>query len=219
MPREILYSKLIESSTFAESEFIKSTIEDLAFGIAPKSTYITKNYLVCNVKDKEFTYKIDETKDAHQIYTELYALLKTRLQLRSSSELQQFKDVMNNQQNTPALLSQWSTIKRKFIREHLVSNFVTRMTLQYELPRPIANKLRGFLNAGIILKFINSNHIAFHDNEIVAIEGLTFEPGNVIFPRQQDDGGSNNIEYISNQISLIDLWKKYLASVEKEVFH
>ena len=73
--KEIVYPIFLECLTFAEDNIWKNIFEDLAYGIAPYGTYISKNFLCCGYKDKEFSYKIDSSMNAQVLYTDIYNLI------------------------------------------------------------------------------------------------------------------------------------------------
>ena len=68
----------------------KYIFEDLAYGRTPYGTYITKDFLCCNYKGKEFSYKIDTTKTGEQLYNELYNILFNKFGLLSIEDKQIF---------------------------------------------------------------------------------------------------------------------------------
>ena len=60
---ELIYPIFLEVCKYADEDiFWKYVFEDLAYGRSPYGTYITKNFMCCNYKGKEFSYKIEVTK-------------------------------------------------------------------------------------------------------------------------------------------------------------
>ena len=57
--------------------FWENIFENLIYGKVPYGSYISKNYICCNYKRKEFSYKIDETKDSKILYDEIYNLFSS----------------------------------------------------------------------------------------------------------------------------------------------
>ena len=83
--REIIYPIFLECCQFADDIFWETIFEDLAYGRAPSGTYISKDFLNCSYKNKEFSYKI-ERKDPENIYNDIYKLLTEKLGILSQKE-------------------------------------------------------------------------------------------------------------------------------------
>ena len=58
--KELLYPIFLECSQHADDTFWENIFEDLAYGKAPYGTYISKDFLCCGYKKKEFSYKIEK---------------------------------------------------------------------------------------------------------------------------------------------------------------
>ena len=74
MKKEILYPVFLECLQFTNDFFWENIFEDLAYGKTPYGTYINKDFLCCNYKDKEFSYKI-EKKEPELLYNDILFLL------------------------------------------------------------------------------------------------------------------------------------------------
>jgi hypothetical protein len=57
--REIVYPVFLECCQYADDIFWENVFEDLAYGKPPYGTYISKGFLCCSFKNKEFSYKIE----------------------------------------------------------------------------------------------------------------------------------------------------------------
>jgi hypothetical protein len=112
---ELLYPFLIECCKYTEDRFWKSIFEDLAYGITPSGTYINKDFLMCNYKDKEFTYKI-QNKNSKEIYDELFNIFKSKLCLVSRDEIINKKKIIEDKYSNHLYeYVYWSDIKKKNI--------------------------------------------------------------------------------------------------------
>ena len=80
--KDILYPIFLECLQYTTDTFWENIFEDLAYGKTPYGTYINKNFLCCNYKNKEFSYKI-EKKNADQLYNDVFNLLAKKLGLLS----------------------------------------------------------------------------------------------------------------------------------------
>ena len=58
--REIIYPIFLECCQFTDDKFWENVFEDLAYGKTPYGTYISKDFLCCSYKKKEFSYKIEK---------------------------------------------------------------------------------------------------------------------------------------------------------------
>ena len=75
--KDIVYPIFIECLQFTEDIFWENIFEDLAYGKTPYGTYISKDFLCCKYKKKDFSYKI-ERKDPKILYEEVYNLLANK---------------------------------------------------------------------------------------------------------------------------------------------
>ena len=91
--KEIVYPIFIECCKHATDIFWENIFEDLAYGKTPYGTYISKDFLSCKYKKKEFSYKI-ERKLPELIYSEVYDLLSNKLGLLSNYEKIKKKKVL-----------------------------------------------------------------------------------------------------------------------------
>ena len=83
--KEIVYPIFLECCQYAENTFWENIFENLAYGKTPYGTFISKDFLCCNYKKKEFSYKI-ERKCSKLLYQEVYNILTKKLGLMSTQE-------------------------------------------------------------------------------------------------------------------------------------
>ena len=76
----------MECCKYTDDNFWKFIFEDLAYGKSPYGTYITKNFLCCNYKGKEFSYKIDLNKESKILYDEIFNILHNKFGLLSQKD-------------------------------------------------------------------------------------------------------------------------------------
>ena len=84
--KEIVYPIFLECCQYTTDIFWENVFEDLSYGKTPYGTYITKDFLCCNYKDKEFSYKIEKNKDTEQLYNDIFNLLSKKLGLLSQRD-------------------------------------------------------------------------------------------------------------------------------------
>ena len=74
LKKEIIFPVFLNCIQYITDSFWVNIFEDLAYGITPYGSYISKSFLCCNYKDKEFSYKI-ERKEPEQLYNDVLFLL------------------------------------------------------------------------------------------------------------------------------------------------
>ena len=60
--KKLVYPIFLNCCQYTDDIFWEDIFADLAFGKPPLGTYISKDFLCCSLKQKEFNYKI-ENKD------------------------------------------------------------------------------------------------------------------------------------------------------------
>ena len=83
--QEIIYPFFLETCQYCNDIFWETIMEDLAYGKPPHGTYISKGFLCCSYKNKEFSYKL-ERKDPKILYQNIYDLLTEKLGILSYKE-------------------------------------------------------------------------------------------------------------------------------------
>ena len=111
--KEIIYPIFLECCQYADDTFWENIFEDLAYGKAPYGTYISKDFLCCNYKKKEFNYKI-ENKEASKMFDEVYNLLTKKLGLLSQKEkVKKRKAFIDAEESIKESRKNWSDIRKK----------------------------------------------------------------------------------------------------------
>ena len=163
--------------------FWENIFEDLAYAKCPYGTYISKDFLCCSYRNKDFSYKIEQ-KDPNLIYTELYDLLSLKLGLLSQKEKvkkrKAFKDMEDDMKETRR---NWNDIKKKNIKELLIELYVTDMKNKHSLSLKQAKYLLSIIFIAMIFKVITSNDIVYENNRVQHIEGIDFIKKQIIIKR------------------------------------
>jgi hypothetical protein len=216
--KDILYPVFMECIPYCEDTYWKSIFEDLAYGKTPYNCYISKDFLCCKIKKKDFSYKI-ERKDPEILYKEIYNLFLNKLGLLSPEEKinkkKNFIDIENNLKNSRKT---WYDIKKKNIKETLIELYVTRMKQKYSLSIAQAKYLYSVIYIALVFKVINSNDINYENGKIISIDGIDFFKKNIIIDKDLYD-----IEtYFSPEIVLetnlmSENWEKYLKELRKTI--
>lgn len=216
--REIVYPVFLECCQHAEDTFWENVFEDLAYGKAPYGTYISKDFLCCSYKRKEFSYKI-EKKDASLLYNDIYNLLTQKVGLLSQREkVKKRKAFIDIEDSIRESRKHWSDIRKKNIKELLIELYVTRMKNKYSLSIKQARYLLSIIMLGLVFKVISSDDIDYREGVIHSIEGIDFTKKQVIIQR---DFYTIEVSFAPNIVLdkkiMADEWEKYLKNIRKMI--
>jgi len=217
--KEIIYPIFLECCQYADDSFWENVFEELAYGKCPYGTYISKNFICCSYKNKEFSYKI-ERKDSKTLYDDLYKLFTEKLGILSLKEKVQKKLVFNElEKNIKDSRQEWNNIRRKNIKDILYEKFVIDMKNKYSLSAKQSKNLLGIIMISILFKTISSKDIVYKDDKIVSINGIDFEKNKVNFSKTFYINNDHNVDIddnISENFNLLSTyWSKYLKNLEK----
>ncbi len=217
LKKEIVYPIFLECCQYAKDTFWENVFEDLAYGKVPYGTYISKDFLCCSYRKKEFSYKI-ERKAVKQVHDEVYHLLVTKLRLFSPEERVKQKKAFDDYENNMKFSrNSWAGIRKKSIKELLIELFVTRMKKEYSLSLKQSRQLLSSIFMAMVFKVITSNDIKYNDGCIQSINGIDFEKGQVIIKRNLYNLKANiapNI--VLEKKRMVDNWTKYLKELKRK---
>ncbi len=217
--REIIYPIFLECCQYTIDKFWLSIFEDLAYSMAPYGTYISKDFLCCRYKKKEFTYKI-EKKDPKVCHDEVYLLLTKKLGLESHSEKLRSKKIFNELDSSlTSSIKTWNDIKKKNMKKILIELYVTRIRSEYSLTITQARYLLSIILLGIAFKVISSSDIKYSNGQIDEIIGISFLKNQIIFEKELYNMDTNSSPHIIIDKKLFsDHWEKYLKDLGKKKF-
>jgi len=170
-----LYTQFfLECCQYTNDIFWENIFENLAYGKAPYGSYISKNFLCCGYKQKEFQYKI-ERKDSETVYKEVFSLLTNRLGIFSQQEkLKNKKDFTNLENDIKNSRKNWNDIKKRNVKELLVELYVSRMRNKYSLSIKQAKYLLSTILIAMVFKVITVNDIDYSNGRVNKIDGINF---------------------------------------------
>jgi hypothetical protein len=214
--KEIVYPIFLECCELIEDTFWKNVFEDLSYGKCPYGTYISKDFLCCNYKNKEFSYKI-ENKNPKQLYDDIYILFIKKLGLLSHQDKIEKKINFNNiETEIKEYRKSWSNIRKKNIKDLLIENYVIEMKKKHSLTLKQARNLLSMIFIGMVFKVINVKDIDYEDGVIKNINGISFKNKQVIYEKDMYKFETNITSYIIIEKNLMsDSWYKYLESLKK----
>ena len=212
--REIVYPFFMECSQYTTDFFWENIFEDLAYGKAPHGTYLSKDYLCCSYKNKEFNYKI-ERKNPKILYEEIYVLLTEKVGIFSNKEKTQrkkeFDDIEKSLKNSN---NEWCSIRKKNIKDTMYEKYVIEMKKKHNLSIAQTKYLLSLIFIGIMFKSISSKDINYMNNKITSIEGIEFSNGNFTFKKNLcvNCNTDNDYENENNSNCIMDNWQKFLKT-------
>lgn len=214
--KDIVYPIFIECLQFTEDIFWENIFEDLAYGKTPYGTYLSKDFLCCKYKKKDFSYKI-ERKEPKILYEEVYDLLANKLGLLSSEEKIKKKRLFNElETNLKDSGKNWVDIKKKNIKETLIEVYVTKMKNKYSLSIAQARYLLSIIFIAIVFKVITNKDIEYENGVIHNIKGIDFIKKQIIVEKdlyKLETSFAPDIVLDKNLMA--DSWEKYLKDLRK----
>jgi hypothetical protein len=181
--KEIVYPFFLECCVFTSDSFWETIFEDLAYGKAPFGTYISKDFLCCSSKGKEFSYKL-ERKDPRILYEDVYKLLTEKLSILSRQEKAQKQLLFNDlEKSIKTSRKDWTGIRCKNVKDIMYEKYVIDMKHKYNLSTKQCKFLLATILISIIFKTITSKDIEFNNDRIQNIAGIEFKPGKIILQR------------------------------------
>ena len=216
--KEIIYPIFLECCQYATDNFWINIFEDLAYSKTPYGSYINKDFLCCNYKNKEFNYKI-EKKDAKELYDEVYFLFAKKLGLLSQlDKINKKIDFTNIEEEIKEYKKNWINIKKKNIKDLFIENYVIDMKNKHDLTLKNARYLLSIIFVGMIFKVITNKDIEYEDGKILNIKGVNFKNKKVILEKNIYNIEPTLTPTIIIQSNLLsDNWSKYLEKLKKNL--
>ncbi len=216
--REIVYPFFLECCKYADDAFWENIFEDLAYGKTPYGAYISKDFLCCSYKNKEFSYRI-ERKDPKILYDDLYKLLTEKLGILSYKEKARKLMVFNElEKNIKESRQNWTGIRRKNIKDTMYEKYVIEMKKKHNLSLKQSRYLLAVILLSIMFKTITSKDITYKDGRIIDIAGIDFSKGKIIMKRPLCTVSSNTSHTpipSENTQMFRNNWEKYLEKLQE----
>ncbi len=218
--KEIMYPFLLECIQYCDDVFWETVFEELSFGKPPYGTYISKDFLTCSYKSKEFIYKL-ERKDPKVLYDDIYKLLTEKLGILSQKEKVQKRLVFRElEKNIKESRHDWSSIRKKNIKDIMYEKYVIDMKNRYCLSIKQCKYLLSVILISIMFKSITSKDIVYKDDKIQNIDGIEFSEGQIILKRplcsnslpieQEDD-----LEELKTSKLMSDNWERFIKVIRE----
>lgn len=214
--KDIIYPIFLECCQYATDEYWKNIFEDLAYGITPSGTYISKGNLCCNYKKKHFSYPIEQKKSL-VLYNEVYTHLTEKMGLLSQKDrIEKRNEISKIRLDLEESRNIWANIRKKNIREALIQMYVTSKSKEYNLTLKQSRYLLSVIFIAMVFKSITAKDINYIDGGIKNIKGIEFTNKQIILDHNiygKDTTFSPQI--IITQKPMSDTWEKYTSNLRK----
>ena len=218
--RELIYPVLLECCQFTNDIFWRNIFEELAYGRTSYGIYISKNFICCSQRKKEFSYKI-ENKDPQVIFNELYNIFKNKVGIQSHQERLNNRKAFNELEDETKnnIKNNWNSIKKKNMKELLIELYVTKMKNKYFLTLEQARYLISIIYIGILFKvIIPKRDINYTNGEIINISGIEFDRKKVILNRDIYSVEIGDTIFSTNEPqkqTMANNWYTYIKNLQK----
>lgn len=214
--KEIIYPIFLECCQYTMDAFWENIFSDLAYGKPPYGTYISKGFLCCTHKKKDFSYKI-EHKNSKELYEEVYSILTNKLGILSYNDKLIKRKLFNQvENNLKKDLEIWHNIRKKNIKELMIELYVTRMKNKYSLSNKQAKFLLSIIFIGLIFKVITSDDIIYENSKIKTIRGIDFINKKLIIEKDLYNLKIDfTLEIVKNKVLMSETWDKYIKELKK----
>lgn len=215
MKRDLLiYPYFLECSQYTDDSFWKGIFNDLAYGVTPYGTYIVKDFLTCNFKDREFVYKIQE-KDSKELFNDITSIFRNKLSLMSREEIIRRKNDLYNDDNFN-LSEDWISIKKKNIKEVMIEKYVMDMKKTYNLSMKQCNYLLSIIFLSFVFKVFGTSDVFIKEGKIVSIKGLEYSEGKILLKKNILNIQVNiSPEIVISKKLMSDEWDRFLNALKK----
>lgn len=215
--KELIYPFFLECCQYADDTFWENIFEELAYGKPPYGTYISKDFLCCSYKNKEFSYKI-ERKAPEVLYHDIYRLLTEKLGILSYREKEQKRlDFHELEKTIQESRSDWSNIRKKNIKDIMYERYVIDMKREHNLSLNQCKKLLATVLVSIMFKTISAKDIDYSEGKIQSIAGIDFKDNEVIFSNSICSGCIQETQDTESSVQLMsENWDKYLRILKNK---
>lgn len=187
---------------FTDDIFWKNIFEELAFGAPPYNTFIRKNYIISNIKNKEFNYKIDDEQEPKQVFNDLYKLLYNKFGLISDIQLKE--DEMNFEHHN----------RKKTLKYSIIEEFCTRKSKQYNLKINDTKRLINYINLSLIIRNITTDDIEYDEQGYIkCVKDIIFEDNDLILNNIFENTSYTNNDIINESEIMFNNWTKYINNL------
>ena len=216
--KEIIYPIFLECYSTIKDIFWETIFKDLAYGSPPFGTYISKDFLCCGFKNKEFSYKIDSQKNPQILFQEIYNLLKNKLCISSSQDkILEKMNIESIEGNIKQSRQLWCNIRKKNVKELLIEKFVIDNKKKYNLTIHQARFLLSIIYISIMFKVIKIKNINYSNGKIINMDNFDFSE-KIIYIKKNIYNCNEPVDDDSITFPLVDTDSILENEVENDTF-
>lgn len=202
--KDLKYPHFLKCIEFTDDIYWRNIFEELAFGIPPYNTFIRKEYLISNIKNKEFNYKIDKDEDSKKVFNDLYDILYNKFGLISDIQIKEDEISFENHN------------KKKTLKYSVIEEYCNSMRQKHDLSTSITKKLLNYINLSLTIRNIIPDNIIYDDNGyIIEIEGIEFKDSDFFVDDMLINSNYINNDTIVDYEYMYNNWNKYLNNLIK----
>lgn len=199
----------------------KTIFQEASFGKMPRGFSFKDGYITHKIRNK--ISRIEVPSSSQVAFSECIRFFKDKAGIMSQEDQKRAKDefeeyLLNNGSLHPM---RWSEIRKKKVKDVLISTFIARFGKEIGLTQQEKADLRNKIYLGFILGCFGNDQVELENGYIRNIAGLDFEPETRIFqidyskaPKQLRK--SRRTEKVTKpKNSFYTLWIRFLESLEK----
>jgi len=201
----------------------KNIFNEASFGKLPKGFTYKDGYITHKIRNKIARIQISD--DPDRAVNECISFFKEKAGIMSLEDHKKAKEDFEEYllKSGSLLPTKWSEIRKKKVKDVLISTFITRLSKELGLTQQEKNDLRNKIYLGFILGCFGNEQVKLDNGYIRNIAGLDFDQETRSFridysqaPKQIKK--SRRTEKVSKQKnSFYTLWIKFLESLKKRV--
>lgn len=215
--KDIEYPVFLECCTYVKDDYWRSIFEDLAYGIAPRGTFISKGNLCCRLKKSIFNYVIIES-NPKELYDGIYDKLSGKIGLVSHQEhVEKITKVKNlGEELSSHRIENWKNIKKKNVKDALIHMYICRKQKKHKLTAKQSKHLLSIVFIGMAYKTITPSDINYANGKITDIKGILFKDNKIILNKTIYGKNASFTDDEINEKKLMSChWNKYIESIKK----
>jgi len=199
----LLYPIFLQCIPYCHDPYWDFLFEDMAYGKPPFGTFLNQNYLYCNHKGKEFSYRIDPQKNAEEVYKDVYSILNNKIGMRSELEKRKDQDNM--------MIDLTRKNKKRVIRDSMIEKFLLKQKIKHRYTNNLIRKIFSIIIIGLLFKTITIHDIIYKNEDIISIKGFSFMKNQKVII-------TKNLYQCYSYAKEYPITKRYLSDTWNEVF-
>ena len=212
-----------ECAKLATDPTWKIIFEEASFGKLPRGFTYKDGFITHKIRNK--TSRVEISTDPHLALVECIDFFKTKAGIMSENDQRKAREEFEEYliQSGSLVPQKWSEIRRKKVKDVLISTFISKLGHEISLKKKKKKDLHNKIYLGFILGCFGNDQVNLVDGYISSIGGLNFDEINRRFyidylqaPKQLKKSRHNDKSETKAKNSFYLLWVKFLESLEKK---